>query len=541
MQFSSNRKRIDPLKLKELLWPDVTFYDKQKQIIYSVLENDETVVPAGNMLGKDFVSGFITLYFFLSCHPCRIITTSVKDDHLRVLWGEIGRYIQTSKYDLSHKGGGPLVVNHHELKKVVNGQIDALSYVKGMVAAEGAAMQGHHIAKTGDGIPRTLFVVDEASGVNNEYYVMARTWADRILVIGNPWPCSNFFKHAVTGRPGSNDRGGDIKKPKGVSFYRKVIQIKAEDSPNVRYAIAQKKLGQEPTNTVIVPGVKPYDEYVKNRLLWDRVHQCVGLDAEFYEGAEVMMYPKEWMQLAMERANGLTGTWWHNRRTTMGVDSAQGRDNTSWVVCCVMGLIRIKSIKTPDTSIIVPTTIALAREFNVQPEDILFDLGGGGKQHVDALRKLGYKVRGVAFGESVSPEKRHRGVVNTLGQRKEEAEVRYTYRNKRAELYGTARQRLDPASGYTFAMPRSIAERGRDDGGPSLVQQLMPIPLWYDGEGRIYLPPKHKKAEQKNKESDHNATMTDLIGCSPDEADAFVLANYGLEKRIGKTILKPIC
>lgn len=41
----------DPIKFAKLLWPDVTFYAKQREVIYSVLENDETFVPAGNMLG----------------------------------------------------------------------------------------------------------------------------------------------------------------------------------------------------------------------------------------------------------------------------------------------------------------------------------------------------------------------------------------------------------------------------------------------------------------------------------------------------------
>jgi hypothetical protein len=41
----------DPLVFANLLWPEVEFYDKQKEIIYSVRDNIETVVPAGNMLG----------------------------------------------------------------------------------------------------------------------------------------------------------------------------------------------------------------------------------------------------------------------------------------------------------------------------------------------------------------------------------------------------------------------------------------------------------------------------------------------------------
>lgn len=41
----------DPLQLGRILWPDVHFYDKQQEIVYSVWNNDETFVVAGNMLG----------------------------------------------------------------------------------------------------------------------------------------------------------------------------------------------------------------------------------------------------------------------------------------------------------------------------------------------------------------------------------------------------------------------------------------------------------------------------------------------------------
>ena len=41
----------DPMKVKNLLWPDVYFYKQQRQIIYSAWDNDQTFAPAGNMLG----------------------------------------------------------------------------------------------------------------------------------------------------------------------------------------------------------------------------------------------------------------------------------------------------------------------------------------------------------------------------------------------------------------------------------------------------------------------------------------------------------
>lgn len=124
---------IDPLKFARLNWPDVTFYKEQKEILYSVRDNKETVVPAGNMLGKDFVAGFIAVWYFMACPVVRIITTSVKDDHLRVLWGEIGRFISTAKYPLAASKGGPWIVNHRDIKKVVRGQLCDISYLRGMV------------------------------------------------------------------------------------------------------------------------------------------------------------------------------------------------------------------------------------------------------------------------------------------------------------------------------------------------------------------------------------------------------------------------
>lgn len=176
------------------------FYNTQVEIIRSVEHDHETFVHAGNMLGKDFVAGFIALWFFLTRTPCRVVTTSVDHNQLSgVLWGEIRRFIQTSKYPLEADKGGPLLVNHLHIRKVVAGDVCGISYLMGRVAAKGEGMLGHHVAETGDGIPRTLFIADEASGVEDISYERADTWARRKLVIGNPYPCDNFFKKGCKG------------------------------------------------------------------------------------------------------------------------------------------------------------------------------------------------------------------------------------------------------------------------------------------------------------------------------------------------------
>lgn len=156
---------------------------------------------SGANQGKDFVAGFIAVRAFLlhAWRPggCRIITTSVKDDHLRVLWGEISRFVQTSAYPLTKKDGGNLLVKHRDIRWVNpdTGEVNPISYLRGMVSERGEGMAGHHAA-------HTYCILDEASGIDDSVYDQVRTWAKRILVIGNCNATTNFFYRGV--------KGGDI-------------------------------------------------------------------------------------------------------------------------------------------------------------------------------------------------------------------------------------------------------------------------------------------------------------------------------------------
>jgi hypothetical protein len=295
--------------------------------------------------------------------------------------------------------------------------------------------------------------------------------------------------------------------------------------------MAQKRAGLPITHEDLVPGVVSYASYLKRRATWDEIRQCIGLDGEFYEGAEILLFPPDWLNKAEQRADDLKGRY--RRAGAMGVDSAMGGDNTSWAIVDSLGLMALESAKTPDTTEITSKTLTLMRQHGLQAEQILFDHGGGGKQHADRLRRMGYNVRLVHFGEAAKPEKRR--VIGTLEQRKQEAEVRFAYRNRRAEMYHGLRLRLDPSEDGSFALPADIVNKPRSDGGPSLRRQLAPIPYWQDEEGTIFLPPKQRRSDQK--EPGRNSPMkslTEMIGCSPDEADALVLACYGLTRRFVK-------
>lgn len=187
----------EPLLFRDAFWPWVKFHEKQVEEIYSVRDNIETYVQAGNMLGKDFVAGFIVWWFFV-CHyqldrresHVRVITTSVKDEHLDVLWAEITKFGSSSQVPLLNGLGGPFTLTHHELRHSSEKELgnNPINYVKGMVSSpdKKEGLQGHHAR-------HSLLIVDEASGVQDWVYEMGQGWMKKLLCFGNPNPCANFF------------------------------------------------------------------------------------------------------------------------------------------------------------------------------------------------------------------------------------------------------------------------------------------------------------------------------------------------------------
>ena len=289
--------------------------------------------------------------------------------------------------------------------------------------------------------------------------------------------------------------------------FRRVIRIRAEESPNVDLALREIAAGRPPSHTIVLPGVLPYADYVKRRAAWDPVKQCVSLDGLFWEGAEVMLFPAA----LLARCNHLADELPRGRRArAIGVDPAEGGDCTAMAAADEKGIIELVSKRTPDTDVIPGEVIAFGKRHGAPPENWLLDRGGGGKQHADRLRKRGFLVRTVGFGEGVSLEPR-RGLFPLI-QRKDVREERYAYVNRRAEMYGDLSVRMEEG----FGIPAEYAE---------LLRQLALMPRLYDREGRLRMLPKNRATEQS-----HERTLVELLGRSPDEADAVVLAVHGMKQ-----------
>lgn len=214
-----------PLALAKQHWPHVSFYREQREGLKSLVDNVETVIVSANKMGKDFMAGYAALSFFWcpqmyfppsyvqqveaqrverervlgrrvlewEVHTRRVVTTSVKDDHLRVLWAEIGDFVRGCKTPLLADKGGPFVFTHRELRfKEEMDLTEPKNYLIGRVSEKGEGMAGHHAAYT-------MIIGDECSGLANQVYVFAQGWAKRHLYFGNPHECQNFWREMVNG------------------------------------------------------------------------------------------------------------------------------------------------------------------------------------------------------------------------------------------------------------------------------------------------------------------------------------------------------
>jgi len=192
------QKVIDPFVFQETFWPNYYFFSKQKEIVESFEHNTITVVPACNKVGKDFIAGWCALSMFLRYKECRGITTSIRDDHLRVLFGEIERHINNCRFPL--RGPlGCLKIKHRDIRKIVNGQQCSISYMRGLVSEKTEGFAGHHARWT-------FAILDEASGIDDSVLDQILTWAKRVLIIARLLTVSNPFSSTIVRTPSLRDR-----------------------------------------------------------------------------------------------------------------------------------------------------------------------------------------------------------------------------------------------------------------------------------------------------------------------------------------------
>lgn len=477
----------DPLKFISVCWPKMMLYDKQRDVILSVRDNVETFVHAANELGKTRIAAVIAIWWFASRTPARVITSSSSETQLKsILWTEIRSLIASAAYPLPFR---VTTLQVEKLKNVETEETEALDYLIGHVTNEVENFQGHHLPNDR---PRVLAIFDEASGVPDVFFDAADSWAHRKLVIGNPLSTTNFFyRHC---------RAGDVPDPAGSSaLLRKVIHVSGDDSPNVKAGRRWKELGRAGAPPLLIAGLLTYEEYVRREATWDEVKKTCRLFGHFHEGDASLLFPMTWLDAAMHRRRWDEINALPRYVEAIGLDvAAGGRDKTCWTMVDHRGLIEQIVKDLGNTMEIVGNTLRLLQQYRLPAERVAIDAGGGGKQIADRLHELGYYVQVIGFGESATDPQ--------------------AYKNRRAELYGNLRRLLDPERELgPFLLPPLAGE---------LRQELVVLPLQFDSEGRMFLPPKARRPNQATK----IPSIRDLLGRSPDRADSLVLAAWALRQ-----------
>jgi hypothetical protein len=225
------------------------------------------------------------------------------------------------------------------------------------------------------------------------------------------------------------------------------------------------------------------------------------------------------------------------RPYAMGIDVSQGGgDKTVWTVIGKYGVRYVEARETPNTSEIAGRTIRLMRKFGIPDYAVAFDSGGGGKQIADSLRDRGFEgVMDVPFGAASEHPKEYKNMrVQLYGELRKAMQIRYEQsgdnqsRDNAGQPERAIKQLLDidPAKWLArwkcFALPPDLGD---------LVRDIAVLPLCYDEEGRMRLPPKDRKGTSAKASSRNEKTIRELLGGrSPDYGDSCALAWHAYQR-----------
>lgn len=492
----------DPCRFISLCWPDMQLYGKQREIIESVRDNIWTFTPAANEVGKSHICAITAWWFFLTRQPCKTVIISTTDKHLKnVLWRSLMHLKNTSAFQL------PVTIHSSKVDKwadTIGKDLLAEDYIIGQVTNEPDSFQGHHLPK--QDVPRVLLIGDESSGIMDAFFEAAIPWAHRILFVGNPLNTTNFFFF--------QSRKGDAEDPAGYGgLLRKVIHVSAEDTPNVQAGMYWEQLPKDSRTArppVIIDGLISYEDYLRRKHEMPEPERIMRLEGQFYTGDQALLFTHAALDASQKRWKTLPPVAQRDA-VAMGIDTGQGRDLTVWTIVDDDGVIAFYSDKKSRARTVVNKTVQLVEQYNIDPKNVAIDFGGGGNE---IAQFLPWRVRCVMFGESASQHRRVKG-----RQKKEQQRVtRISYKNRRAEMYGILSSAMNPElREKVFAIPPHHVE---------LRKELSVIPLMWDNEGKLQLPPK----DQTSANAKDQLSMRSLLGGkSPDHADSLALAYFALK------------
>lgn len=332
--------------LKALLW------EKEKEILLSVRDHQETSVKSCHASGKTFTAARIIHWWLCSEDDSIVITTAPTFRQVKeVLWREVRSAVI----------GKSIYPSSSILETQIN--LGERWFALGLSTDRPDQFQGFHSK-------RLLVVVDEASGVLQEIYeAIDGLSPTRILLIGNPLKNEGRFADS-------------FKNPKVNK-----ISISAFDTPNVK----------EGRN--VIPGLITSADVL-------RMESYYGNDSDVYRVRVLGEFPLadvdslisvDDIHKAIQREVDVKPQW----EKKMGVDVARyGDDRTVIIVRQMEAVIKKETYSSKDTMQIAGQVLRTAKEERVLPENINVDVIGVGAGVVDRLKEQGWHVNEINVAES---------------------------------------------------------------------------------------------------------------------------------------------
>jgi hypothetical protein len=451
------RWREDPVYFVRVILGVPELWAKQVEILESVRDHAQTCVAACHDSAKTFTAACAALWFAFSFQPSKVITTAPTDRQVRhLLWSEIRKLHSQAAFPLP----GEVQSAHWQMPGAADWFMTGFSTTPDTAADHATRFTGYHS-------PHELVIFDEAAGIPKPIWDAAEglltSGHHRMLAIGNPTDPNGEFARAYRSRRWH------------------AIRIDAHETPNVK---AGRQVYPFLVTKEWVDGMR--EKYGESSPAFQS--KVRGL---FPDQADDSLISLGWVQAALGRmVVPLPGAV-----RSLGVDVARfGSDFTCFYVVEGSRILHAEARNGQDLMWTAGRTIALARQFQVRPENVAVDNTGLGGGVTDRLREQRFYVRPENFGKAALESR--------------------VYADRRSELWWLMRDWVRDDAALADAPARAREVLREDLVAPSYVQL---------SDGRLRLEAK--------------ADMKKRLGRSPDDGDGLALALAHRKRRQDPVII----
>lgn len=465
------------------------YWWRQSELCRAAAKHKTVLAVSGNSVGKDYwIGGIVPWWLWTRPRSLVFVTGPGQTVLSTVTWKEIRRAISNARFPMG--ADVTQAINASPLKVSLGDGWQAIGF--STTTIERAS--GQHD-------PNLLVIGEEASGLTDDVAETIRGLNPaKLILIGNPLRADGWFNRLHKRAERERDDPTIKESERVVS-----IVIPSTDSPDIDLERSHRGLA--------------------DKGFLDEAERDYGRDSLWWTTHVLAQFPDVNVQVLLQ-------DWWVDRLTTtvrdpeakagrirLGCDLGEGtgRDSTTIVVRDDLGIHHAEDSDRMGIPQAAHRIAQLAKEFVIEPADIVYDAGGRGKDLAKYLEMHGITGATPYHGSGSGGEK---------------------FLNRRAKTAWKLRQRLDPERPIfidpEYREPPKISELYLMQ-PPAQPRRTTPQPAFTLPPSRPWWPRlaselKAIKYEMKGPKIalENKEELTARLGRSPDMADAFIMTFHGV-------------